>query len=465
MSVELRNYQDDMITKARISLRTYRNVLLQSPTGSGKTVLAGYMMNRIIDNNKRAFFICHRRELVDQTSKTFRKFGIQHSFIAAGYQYNPHASIYICSVDTLKNRLEKVPVPHFCIWDEAHHLGAAGWARVHAYYQHSYHVGLSATPQRLDGKGLDDRFDHLIPGPSVSWLIDQGYLAQYKLYSVPGVDLTGVHTRMGDYVKAESEHAMDKPAITGNIISHWSKYASEKRTIGFAVSIKHSEHIVEQFNARGIPAVHLDGNTPRDIRRRLLNEFARGTIRVIFNVGLFGEGFDVAANSGLDVTVGCVIDAAPTQSLGAWLQRCGRALRPQDQAIILDHAGNALRHGLPCEEREWDLKGRDKKKSTKGQTETVRQCKKCFAVHKPAPACPECGYEYPIQSRVIEEREGELQELDPAVLRRKARREQGSHRSYDDLVRLGQQRGYKNPAAWARHVYNARVAKQMMGGR
>ena len=140
--------------------------------------MATYMLARVAERDTRAFFICHRRELVDQTAKAFDTAGLQYSYIASGYPYDSRALVHICSVDTLKNRLDKVPPPGFVVWDEAHHLAAAGWARVHQRYSSAYHVGLSATPARLDGRGLDDRFDFLVPGPPVRWLIDQGHLAQ-----------------------------------------------------------------------------------------------------------------------------------------------------------------------------------------------------------------------------------------------------------------------------------------------
>lgn len=461
--ITLRDYQQTSVEQTRGALRHYRSVLLQSPTGSGKTAMASYMLNNVQARQKRGFFICHRRELIDQTAKTFDKIGIDYGYIAAGMRYDHYKSIYICSIDTLKNRLGKVQAPDFCVWDEAHHVGAAGWSRVKSAYSSSFHVGLSATPQRLDGKGLDEQFDYLVPGPSVEWLIEQGYLAKYKLFSVPGADMTGVHTKMGDFVKSESAAVMDKPSITGDIIKHWRKLAADKLTIGFAVSVAHSQHIVAQFNAAGIPAAHLDGTTEKAERARVLKDFALGKIRVVFNVGLFAEGFDIAANSGIDVTVGCVIDAAPTQALGAWLQRCGRALRKQDgHAVILDHSGNALRHGMPCMDREWTLEGRKKgqRRSDNEETLPIRQCPECFCIHEPEPNCPACGYEYPVQARKVEEVDGELTELDPEAMKRQARKEQGSAQTYEDLVELGRKRNMKNPEGWARHVFNARQAKK-----
>ena len=130
MGVILRDYQSDIIERARLSMRRNRRVLLQAPTGAGKTALASYMAGETSERGQQVWFICHRAELVLQTSLTFRKFGIDHGFIAAGYPMNLRAGVQICSIDTLKNRLLQLPPPKLAIVDECHHCGAAGWARV-----------------------------------------------------------------------------------------------------------------------------------------------------------------------------------------------------------------------------------------------------------------------------------------------------------------------------------------------
>lgn len=462
---ELRPFQGCTIDEARAHLREVSSVLIQSPTGSGKTVLASFMAESAASKKKRVYFICHRAELVDQTAKTFTKFGLTYGFIAAGYPVNNYELVQICSIDTLKNRLDKVPVPHLCIWDESHHVAAGGWARVKSHYAKSKHVGLSATPERLDGKGLADYFDVMVLGPTVRWLIDQGYLADYKLYSAPNApDMSKVHKRMGDYVKSETVAVMDNSQITGGIIRHWKKNAFGKRTIGFAVSVAHSQHIVEQFKKAGIVAVHLDGTTPKVERRAVAKSFADGDIEMLWNVGLFGEGYDLSAQADTDVTVDCVIDAAPTQSLSAYLQRVGRALRPKfdkSHAILLDHADNWKRHGLPDDDRTWCLAG-DKERKQKEEEANIatRQCKECYAIHRPAPQCPECGYVYVIVGREIEEMDNDMVEVNKELARRKKKVEQGAAKTLEDLIELGRQRGHKNPEAWAGHVYTARLRKQ-----
>lgn len=458
--ITLRDDQNKAVNQVRGALRTSRRVLLQAPTGCGKTVMASYMIDSAASKQNVTFFICHRRELVDQTAKTFDKFGVDYSFVAAGYPQDNSKLVFICSIDSLRNRLDKVPYPKVCFWDEAHHLAAATWDKVQKFYDKAYHVGLSATPERGDGQGLDSNFDTMVKGPSVRWLIDQGYLADYRLFSVPSLDRSELHTRMGKYIPSEVQEHMDKPTITGDIVAHWKKLASDRLTIGFAASVYMSQKYVDAFRAAGISAVHLDAETNKAERKAILQAFARGEYQVVWNVGLFGEGFDVAANSGMDVTIGCVIDAAPTKSLGAWLQRCGRALRPQERpAIILDHAGN-IHHGMPCEDRVWTLYGREvnEQETSKEKSTAIKQCQSCYAVHKPAPKCPECGYVYATKPRQIEEVQGELHEVDREAMRERQAR--GQLKTAEDLelyrIRKGYKPGYEN------HVLRARAEKDAL---
>lgn len=455
--IELYPHQNKQINQTRAALRQHRRVLLQASTGAGKTVMATSMIHSASNKNNVPFFICHRRELVDQTASTFDNFDLDFGIIAAGHKEDYSKGIYIASIDTLKNRVDRLPVtPRVVFWDEAHHLAASGWSGVQDHYSNAYHIGLSATPERADGKGLCDRFDALIPGQQTGWLIDNGFLAQYDLYSVPGFQRENLHQRMGKYIVGEVEYEINKPSITGNIIAHWKKLASDKITIGFAASVMMSKRYVEEFNAAGIPSAHLDAKTHKDDRKRILREFAMGRIRVLWNVSLFGEGFDVAANSGMDVTVGCVIDASPTKSLAMWLQRCGRALRKQaDRAIILDHCGN-IDHGLPCQDRVWTLDGRDanKRANANEEYEPTKQCPECFMVHKPAPQCPACNHVYETKARIIDEVDGELEKID------KERQRQGQAQTADELDAYRKQKGYKK--GFEQHVMRARQEKDQL---
>ena len=455
-----------MIEGARAALKRHRRVLLQAPTGAGKTALASFMAGETAKRGRGVWFICHRAELVAQTSFTFAKFGIRHSFIAAGRPFDPQQLVHICSIDTLKNRLMTVPAPALVIWDESHHIGAAGWAQVMTHLHGAMHIGLSATPQRLDGKGLDAYFDELVMGPSVAWLIEHGHLSPYRVFAPSAPDLTGVRKQMGDYSAGEAGKAMDKPKLTGDAIAHWLKLANGLRTVTFACTVAHSQHLAAQFTAAGIPAAHLDGGTAKAARAAIIQKFAAGQLRILTNVDLFGEGFDLSAIAQRDVTIDAVMQMRPTQSLALHLQQVGRALRPGDgkTAIILDHAGNTMRHGLPDDEREWSLEGRPqgarKAANDEGPPPPVI-CEGCFnAIRRPLPpACPHCGKPLAIKTRGIEVAEGELKELTEAhkrQLRAQQKREQAEAKTLADLVALGQRRGYASPQQWAWRVWGGR---------
>ena len=452
--IEERPYQRDLIDRTRESLRRHRSVLVQSPTGSGKTVLSAKMIGGAQSHEHRSYFICHRQELIEQTAKTFTEVGIPFGYIASGYPTDPYQNTQICSINTLVSRIDNIKHPKLAIWDEAHHVAAGGWSRVHDKWSGTYHVGLTATPERLDGKGLGTWFKDIILGPSVADLIKEGYLSDYKIFAPGKPDLTDVHTRMGDYKTGELADVMDNGTITGDAIGHYLRLARGKRAAVFCVSVKHSEHVAAQFRAAGVMAVHVDGKMRRQDRRAAIEGFRKGEIEVITNVEIINEGFDLPA-----IEAGILL--RPTQSLSLFLQQVGRALRPgKEFAIILDHAGNAARHGLPDDEREWTLedKVRSRKKGEAKEV-AIRECPKCYAVHRPHPTCPNCGFVYEIQYREVEVQEGNLVQLDKEKLRRKRYREQSTCTSKDDLVALAKARGYKNPHGWAYYILASRGKK------
>ena len=185
-------------------------------------------------------------------------------------------------------------------------------------------LGLTATPWRLSGEGLDGHFEHMVCGPSVAWLMANGFLSDYRAYAPAAPDLSGIHTLAGDYVKNEIEQVMTGKAIVADCVSHWRRYAAGKRTIGFAVSVEHSTIMAAAFTAAGIPAAHVDATTEPAVRRQHILNFATGHLRVLFNCDLFSEGFDLSAIADRDVTIECVIQARPTKSLTMHLQQLGR---------------------------------------------------------------------------------------------------------------------------------------------
>ena len=458
--IHLRPYQTKAIDEMRSLMKQgCKSILYQGATGSGKTALTAHMLHTAASKGLRSLFVVHRRELLRQSAEAFNNEGLKHGIIAAGFLEDKRHLVQIASVQTLARRALRYAQPRLVVWDEVHHIAARSWKELFGSFRDSYHIGLSATPARLDGQGLGAFFKELLCGPSVKELTAQGYLSPYRLYAPVTVSVEGVHTRMGDYAQNELSRVMDKPSITGDAVTHYKKYAMGKRAIVFAVSIQHSQHIVEKFRAEGINAEHVDGETDPDVRDRAIENFKAGNIQVLSNVELFGEGFNVPA---MEVA----ILMRPTQSTSLYLQQVGRALRPfegKTTAIILDHVGNCLRHGMPDEDRTWTLEGHDRRAKQSVESVSVKICPSCFAAQEAGrPSCKFCGFVYEKSPRKVAEKEGELEEV--TQIKREARREQGMAQSMEDLYRIGVARGYKNARAWSYFVFKARMAKKLRGG-
>jgi superfamily II DNA or RNA helicase len=470
-SIQLRDYQDDLAARTGAALRRARRVLVVLPPGGGKTVIAAFMAQRFAGRNQSTYFNCHRSELLQQTSLTFQRVGLTHGYIAAGFPMMRNQLVQVCSIDTLKRRLASTPAPRAVLWDECHHIGAEGWSAIMNAWPETYHIGLTGTPWRLDGTGLGKYFDEMVEGPTTAELIAMGNLSDYKLFAPPGPDMNGVGKVAGDFRRGEAAERMNKPKLTGDMIEHWRKHANGLRTVGYAVNVAHSQHLAGQFSQAGIPAVHLDGDTPTADRKRIVQEFASGHLRVLFNVDLFGEGFDLSAIAQRDVTIDAGILARPTWSLSLFLQQAMRPMRPAPGkvAVILDHAGNTKRHGLPDDEREWSLDGRKKGNradNDNGPSPPV-DCPGCFRqLRRPLPPrCPSCGHKFDDeQPREIEVADVELVESDEVATRRAERqarvREEVMAKTLDELVALGKSRNYRFPMQWAQKKFGARALKR-----
>lgn len=452
--MQLREYQHRIIAEARELMRQgIRAILITSPCGSGKTILSASMLKSAESKNMAAWFIVHRRELIKQSILAFNLVGVRHGIIANGFMEAKRLPIQIAGIQSLIRRYQRFRGPTLMVWDECHHLASNSWSKIFQAFPHAFHIGLTASPIRLDGAGLGNYFQRIVHGPSVSWLIENGFLSKYKIFAPSKIDTRGLHSRMGDFLTEELSALVDKPTITGDAIKHYRRLCYGKRAVVFCVSIEHSKHVVAQFNAAGIPASHVDGETDVVFRDSEIKRFESGEIKILSNVELFGEGFDLPAME-------AVIMLRPTQSLGMYIQQTGRVLRPspgKECAIIIDHAGNCERHGLPDEERNWTLTTDKiyKKDGVLGQS--VKICPSCFAAQfSGRPVCLFCGYAFPIQSREVAEKDGDLVEVNKEEFRKKRRQTQGQCRTMEELVEEGQRRGYKRPWLWAKYIFNAR---------
>lgn len=463
MPIELRPYQLRAVDAVRRHIRDgSRAPLLVAPTGAGKTVIMAHVVASAVAKGRRVAVVAHRRELIEQITAAMRLVDLDPGIIAPWARANPFRPVQVGSVQTMTRR-EALPPADLLIIDEAHHTRVDNqWGQVVAMLRPRHVLGLTATPIRTDGQGLGVEagglYDAMEVVTSTAELVDQGYLARPVVYApATPPDMGAVRVERGDYSKGQAAKAMGTAAIVGDAVAHYKRLCGGARAAAFAVSIDHANAVAEAFREAGVPSEVIDGQAGPFERMEILARFRAGATRVLVSCDLIGEGFDLPA-------IEAAILLRPTISTALYLQQVGRALRPapgKDRAVILDHAGNTLRHGLPTDEREWSLLGEDEgKRASRRKADPdaapVWQCPACYA-YTPSGvgACEACQQPRPFTGRAVEVQAGELVEV-VAPARRDP--ERASARSLDDLLRIEKARSYK--PGWAQHVYNARAAKR-----
>lgn len=428
-----RDYQTKGIDEIRNRFREgKRKVLLWLATGAGKTFMFSRMVKEVDSRGKNAIVVVRGRKLVDQASQRLIRENVSHGVMMnAHWNYRPHLPVQVCSIDTLMSRGLR-PAADLIIIDEAHMAVSKGYRQFISDYPNAFVVSVTATPY---GSGLRHIADTIVHPITMLQLIDSGYLVPFRYFAPSQPDLSGVRVspQTHDYVNSELEVAMNGGGLTGNIVDHWRKIASTRPTILFAVNIHHSKLIVDRFNAVGITAEHCDADTSDLERQAIIGRLESGVTKVVSNVGILSTGVDIPA-------VSCIVMARPTKSKNLFIQQAGRGTRTFDgksDCILLDHAGNIGRHGLPTDEPEIDLDGREIRR----QVKLSKCCKNCFAVYR-APLCPECGIVISEEAPIPEETDDELKELvgvelDPVL------------REYRRLQREGDQKGRHR--AWAQY--------------
>jgi superfamily II DNA or RNA helicase len=419
-----------------------RNVLYVLPTGAGKTV----MFSRVLAQHQGAgVAIAHRQELVGQISLSLARFGLRHRIIGprnvikvileaqraelGQTYYDPNGAIAVAGVDTLIRRGDALAawMRQVTLWvqDEAHHvLRANKWGKAVDMFPNARGLGVTATPERADGKGLgrhaDGVMDTMVCGPSMRDLIDAGYLADYRIFAPPSdLDLAPVRIATdGDYNRDDLKTAVRKSHLVGDVVAHYQRIAPGKLGVTFATDVETAASIADQYNAAGVPAAMVSAKTPDAERNRLIMQFRARNLLQLVNVDLFGEGFDVP---GIEV----VSMARPTQSFAVFAQQFGRALRPlpgKEHGLIIDHASNVLRPslGLPDAPRNWTLDARERGARRERDPEAIpiTACTTCFRTYEAVlAACPFCGHKpEPAGRSKPEQVDGDLHELDPGAL-------------------------------------------------
>lgn len=442
----LRPYQEKLVAETYSQWdKGVQFVAMVSATGSGKSMTLTAIVAKERDRGQYVLVLAHRQELITQLSDTMGRMEIRHQVIAAnkvvrfaakqsmenhGVNYvDPNARVMVASVQSMREAkiadLAKLGNKLTVVQDEFHHATKKSktWGGVLTPLLNAGARGLgpTATPCRADGQGLsretDGYADVIVEGPSMRWLIDNGYLSQYKIYCPPtDLRLDNVETSKttGDYKEKELKAEIGRSHIVGDIVSHYLKICPGKRGITFTVGVDTAEEVAEEYRKRGVPAVALSGRNADEERVQAIRDLKSGKILQIVNDSLIGEGVDIPA-------VEVVSFARPTQSYALYAQMFGRALRPfegKSHAIIIDAVSNVMRHGLPDAPREWSLDRRERR-TGKSEPSTVRVCTACAAVYERfRDACPDCGEPVPkpADRSGPMQVDGDLYELDPDVL-------------------------------------------------
>lgn len=510
MKLSLRPYQERGRDEIRLEFKRGRKrPLYVLPTGGGKTVLYAAIAEGAAALGKRVLILEHRKELIRQASLAVGGVGVAHQIVApaaklAGIRrahverlgfpmLTPDAHVAVASVQTLGVRMDWLAAfdPDLIVVDEAHHAVAGTWARILAACPRARVLGVTATPCRTNGQGLGDVFDCMVLGPSMRELIAQGYLLPPRVVAPPvRMDASKLRKgRDGDWNPDSVAEAMAAREITGDAVEHYARLAPGRPAIVFAANLKHAADIAKEFRAAGFRFEVIHGEMDDLERDRLIYGLADGTVQGLVTKDLISEGTDIPV-----AEVAIMLRLTESESL--FLQQAGRVLRPvyapgfdlstlegrldaiaasgKPHGLIIDHVGNCGRlvdgvfipkHGLPHEDRQWALQGRRKRKralTPEEESVAARQCPSCYALHEPAPACPACGFAYPIRvTKGPEVVAGELVEVGDAVAaeaaaRAEARRAQAQARSLDALVATGMN------AKRAEHVLAARQEKDRL---
>jgi superfamily II DNA or RNA helicase len=456
MTLTLRPRQTQAVEDLRQSYASgHRAPILVAPTGFGKTATATEIVRLTVSRSRSVWFLAHLREILDDTAERLMAAGISHGSIRAGRSSDYSQLVQVVAVQTAVRR-SGLPRPDLIIIDECHLAVAESYRKVIAAAGHPLLLGLTGTPQRLDGRGLGEVFDRLVPTCSTAELIGEALLAPVRVFAPPGADLSKLHTRAGDFDQVEASEVLSRPAVVGDALSHWRKLCAGRRGVAFCTTVAHAQAVAEQWQQAGYRAVAVHGGSDDAERREAVAGLRAGRLDLVACAQLWIAGVDVPE-------IDTVIWLRPTQSLTAWLQGNGRGLRiarGKRDLLVLDHVGNCQRLGHPLEVHQWSLEGRVKR--SREAALSVKVCPQCFAAMPSArQTCPDCGHEFKPERRELQHVDGELVEVQQQ--RREAKREQGRAQTVEDLIALGKRRGMKNPRAWARHVIAARQSKGQWG--
>lgn len=379
--------------------------LCVSPTGTGKSHIIAGVVDAATSRDQSILVLVHRQELLGQTVARLREFGFTDVGVVDA-KVNDRKPITVGMAQTVRRRFERLDdLFDVVVLDEAHR---DEFKVVHANPPKKL-IGFTATPVRQD-RPLSDWFQELRVAITYPAAIEAGYIVPARVYAPSVPDLAGIKTVRGDYAEDQLAERMMRPGMVGHTVKEWARSCSDRKTIVFAVNVAHATQITQEFQALGVKAALVVGETGAAERRFTMGMFRSGSIQVVVNVAVFIEGLDVADAS-------CVVVARPTKSLAFWMQMAGRGCRAfpgKNHYRVMDHSGNVFLHGSPSDHRDWSLDGERMKKAAAARV-AVRYCRACFYVFAGGERCPNCSA--PMLTRPVKMKDGELVEVKPEQYR------------------------------------------------
>ena len=355
----LRDYQIEICEKVNGAFEAHRSVMMQMPTGTGKTVVLASLVKQYLnrDADCSVLIVAHRIELIEQTGTFLNHFGIDYGVIAGGKRPAVLKRVMVASVQTLSKNLDIDLSPSLVVIDEAHHALAKTYQMLWAAWPEAKFLGLTATPYRMSGDGFTDLFEVLVDSWSVKQFIADGWLSPYDYYSIrpdseeqQEIDSLRKRGADGDFQMKELREKLDVRPSIERLFESFERFAFDKKGIIYAIDIAHAEHIAEFYRLQGVKAVAISSKTPAKERAEVIRTFKdENRIQILVSVDLFSEGFDCP-------DVEFIQMARPTLSLAKYLQMVGRGLRPckgKQCCTIIDNVGLYRTFGLPSVDRDW----------------------------------------------------------------------------------------------------------------
>ena len=455
MITELRDYQVKAIDDLRDTVRGGDNrVVVQAPTGAGKTLVGAALIDNALRKDKRVLFVVPALSLIDQTVGVLQAEGVDDVGVmqAMHEMTDGRCKVQVASVQTLMKR--QFPECDMIIIDEVHRwFEFYGKMVLDPAHARKPIIGLSATPWT---KGLGSYFTKLLQPVTTQQLIDQGYLSDFKVYGPSHPDLTGVRTVAGDYHEGDLAGVMNEATLVADVVQTWLRLGQGRPTLCFAVDCAHAQALQREFIAAGVPTDYQDAYTKSEARHLIRHRFHAGETKVVCNVGTL--------TTGVDWDVRCIVVARPTKSEMLHVQIIGRGLRTaegKDHCLILDHSDNHQRLGFVTDINHPELDdGRPKaKKDASDKIKLPKPCVGCMALLPPkTKTCPHCGFTHQPRDGAIVCADGELMEINRVTREQKPPRTakerliaQGKQAVYSQLLMHARLKNYK--PGWAANQY------------